>query len=119
MKASLYDRLGGFNGISQIVNDLVDLHLANPLINSRFVNSDAAALKENATLFFCAGNGGSENYAGKDMVSAHKGMNISEQEFIAVIDDALAALDKNGVGAEERMEVLAILYSMKSQVTRL
>ncbi|MBM3758313.1 MAG: group 1 truncated hemoglobin [Acidobacteria bacterium] len=89
------------------------------LINARFANSDAASLKQKATAFFCAGSGGTETYTGKDMVSAHKGMNISEQEFIAVIDDALAALDKNGVGAEERMEVLAILYSMKSQVTRL
>jgi len=119
MKASLYDRLGGFDRISKIVNDLVDLHIANPLINTRFANSDAAALKQKATAFFCAGIGGTETYTGKDMVSAHRGMNISEQEFIAVIDDALAALDKNGVGAEERMEVLAILYSMKSQVTRL
>lgn len=118
MSASLYDRLGGIARISAIVNDLVDLHLTNPLINARFAKSDVSALKKNATLFFCAGSGGPEVYAGKDMLAAHKSMNISEQEFIAVLDDALAALDKHGVGAQERMEVLAILYSLKSHVVR-
>ena len=118
MKAPLYDRLGRFDGISAIVNDVVDLHLVNPLIKTRFAKSDIAKLKETATLFFCAGAGGPEAYGGKDMVAAHRSMNISEQEFVATLDDTLAALDKNKVGAEERMEVLAILYSLKDQIVR-
>lgn len=118
MKTSLYARLGGFDGISTIVNDVVDLHLVNPLIKARFVNSDIAKLKETATLFFCAGGGGPESYTGKDMLAAHRSMNISEQEFVSALDDTLAALDKHGVGADERMEVLAILYSLKDQIVR-
>lgn len=117
-KASLYERLGGFDRITAIVNNLVDLHMANPLIMSRFENADPQKLKESATLFFCAGSGGAETYPGKDMLAVHKRMNISEQEFITVFDDALAALDANQVGPDERMEVLAILYSMKGQVVR-
>jgi hemoglobin len=118
MKASLYDRLGGYNGISAIVTDTVDRHLVNPLIKARFAKSDIAKLKTTATLFFCAGGGGPQAYTGKDMLLAHRSMNISEQEFVAALDDTLAALDKNGVGAEERMEVLAILYSLKDQIVR-
>ena len=30
-------------------------------------------------------------YEGKDMLSTHKGLNISEHEFIATLDDALKA----------------------------
>jgi hemoglobin len=47
------------------------------------------------------------------------GMNISEQELIAAIDDILIALDKNGIGQNEKKEVVAILYSLKGQVLRL
>ncbi len=115
---TLYERLGGRSGIAAIVNDLVDLHLENPVIRARFVNSDANRLKEAATLFFCAGSGGGESYSGKGMLEAHHGMNISEQEFMAVLDDAMAALEKQGVGQQEKMEVLFILHSMRKEVVR-
>jgi hemoglobin len=36
--------------------------------------------------------------------------------FLAVLDDALAALDKNNIGQREKEEVLFILYSMKGDV---
>jgi len=118
MSKSLYERLGGRERIAAIVSDLVDLHLRNPLIQARFVNSDVGRVKESATLFFCAGGGGPETYAGKNMVEAHRGMNISEQEFMAVLDDTLAALEKHGVGQQEKMEVLFILHSMRKEVLR-
>jgi hemoglobin len=50
------------------------------------------------------------------MLAAHKGMNISALEFMAVLDDALEALEKNNVGQPEQAEVLFALYSMRSQV---
>jgi hemoglobin len=53
------------------------------------------------------------------MVEAHRGMNISEQEFMAVLDDAMAALEKHGVGQQEKMEVLFILHSMRTEVVRM
>jgi hemoglobin len=55
-------------------------------------------------------------YQGKDMLETHKGMNIDEAEFMAVLDDALSALDKNNVGQREKEEVLYVLYSMKAQI---
>ena len=50
------------------------------------------------------------------MLAAHKGMNISALEFMAVLDDALAALKKNNIGQREQEEVLFVLYSMRSQI---
>ena len=52
------------------------------------------------------------------MLATHRGMNISEQEFLAVVDDIMGAMDKNKVGEAEKKDVLAILYSLKSQVIR-
>ncbi len=116
--ATLYERLGGTEGITKIVSDLVDLHLTNPRIATRFGASDVGALKNAAATFFIAGSGGPNVYEGKDMLSAHKGMNIDAEEFNAVLDDALEALDKNNVGQREKEEVLYILYSMKKDVVR-
>ena len=43
-------------------------------------------------------------------------MNISAVEFMAVLDDALAALKKNNINEREQEEVLFVLYSMRSQI---
>jgi len=116
MTASLYERLGGTDGITQIASDLVDIHLANPTISPRYASSDAAKVKNGAATFFIAGTGGPNVYEGQNMLDTHKGMNISGEEFLAVLDDALEALAKNGIGQREQEEVLFVLYSMKSEV---
>lgn len=113
---SLYERLGGTDGITAIASDLVDLHAANPRIAPRYAASDLDQVKHLAATFFIAGSGGPAVYEGKDMLSAHKGMNIDNDEFVAVLDDALEALEKNGIGQREKEEVLAILYSLKGDI---
>jgi hemoglobin len=116
---SLYDRLGRFDGITRIVHDVMEAHLANPLIAPRFqLVKDMDHAKKMAVEFFCGGCGGPERYTGRDLLAAHKGMNINEQEFMAAVDDILAALEKNDVDPPTRGEVSAILYSMKGQVLR-
>lgn len=116
--SSLYERLGGTEGITKLAGDVVDFHLKNPQISTRFAGRDVAALKNAAATFFIAGTGGPNVYKGKDMLAAHKGMNIDHAEFMAVLDDSLAALAKNGIGQREQEEVLFVLYSMRSQIVR-
>lgn len=118
MPETLYERLGGSERIQQIANDLVDNHLKNPQIAKRFAKTDAKSVKKLAADFFIAGSGGPNVYKGKDMVAAHKGMNINNDEFMAMLDDAMAALEKNNVGQREKEEVLFILFSMRADVIR-
>lgn len=116
---SLYLRLGGREGITRITRDLMLMHVANPVVGNRFANvEDLERAERHAVDFFCAGTGGPETYGGRDMVTTHRGMNISEQEFVAVLDDAMAALEKHGIDAPTRAEVLAILWSLKGEVVR-
>jgi len=116
---TLYQRLGGKTGIDSIASDIFDNHVKNPLVQKRYVNSDPANVKRLVSEMCCAGFGGPEEYTGKDMISAHTGMNISDTEFIAVIDDVLAALDMNNVGQKEKDEILCILYSMKPEIVNI
>lgn len=116
MSESLYERLGGTEGINKIAGDLVDIHLQNPAIATRYAESDISAVKNAAATFFITGTGGPDVYKGKDMLAAHKGMNISAVEFMAVLDDALAALKKNNIGQREQEEVLFIFYSLRSDI---
>lgn len=119
MAATLYERLGGKDGIQRLVTDIVDNHYRNPLIRTRFEQvKDRAALERHSAEFLSAGSGGPAAYSGRDLVSAHKGMNVSEQELIAAIDDIVAAMTKNKLDQSVQNEVVAILYSLKGDVLR-
>ena len=50
--------------------------------------------------------------------ATHAGMNVSEEELVATMDDVVAALTAHDVGPAEVNEVVAILYSLKGEVLR-
>jgi hemoglobin len=95
---------------------VVDIHVANPRIAPRYAASDLDKVKNGAATFFIQVSGGPSVYEGQDMLATHKGMNIDNDEFVAVLDDALEALEKNGIGQREKEEVLAFFYSLKGDV---
>jgi hemoglobin len=121
MSKTLFERLGGREGISMIVDNTVENHMNNPAVNSRFLplneNPKQLAIIKNHTIdFFSAGSGGPNNYKGKDMVMAHTGMNISPAEYMHVIDDIFMALDKNNIDEDSKKDVLAILWPLKGMM---
>lgn len=117
--ATLYERLGGEDGIQRLVTDIVDNHYRNPIIRPRFERvKDRATLERHSVEFLCMGSGGPQSYTGRDLLATHQGMNISEQELVAAIDDIVAALAKNHHDASIQNEVVAILYSLKGDVLR-
>jgi len=65
-----------------------------------------------------SGTGGPQTYTGKDVLAAHKHMNIDEQELVSAIDDVMTAMTKNGYEQAEKNDILAILYSLKGDVVR-
>lgn len=113
---SLYERLGGREKIHKITEDVWVNHVSNPDVGQRYANSDAERVKRMVTEFVCWGTGGPVKYTGKDMLAAHQTMNISHREFMAVVDDVMRALEKNGVGQGEQNELLGLLFSLKDQV---
>jgi hemoglobin len=117
MEHSLYERLGGSEGITQIASDALDNHLANPRIKSRYEHLDnLEAVRQGAANFFISATGGPAVYEGRNMLETHQGMNIDEAEFMAVVDDILLALDKNGLAQREQADVLFALYSMRREI---
>ena len=117
-KLSLYQRLGEEPGLRKIVNDVLDKNLDNPRIGHYFEKVDMPKLKQLVFEFFSMGIGGPHLYTGRDMRTAHTGMNISDEDFESANEDTLLALDENGVGSAEKNEVIAILNSMRADVIR-
>ena len=92
MNTTLFERLGGRIGISKIVDDTVENHMNNTNINARFLplkneHEKLAIIKTHTIDFFSMGSGGPANYHGRDMETAHKGMNISPGEYVHTVDE--------------------------------
>jgi hemoglobin len=118
---SLFQRLGGTSGIHAIVEDIVQLHMENPVICARFrpileTPEKLALVKGHLRAFLEAGSGGTARYEGRTMRDAHRGMNISEAEYVAAIDDILAVLRKHSCDEQTVKDVLAIAYSLKGEI---
>ncbi|MDN3518057.1 group 1 truncated hemoglobin [Aquisalimonas lutea] len=123
MSTDLYERLGSGPGISSLVDRIVDAHLVNPEINPRYqaLKEDPdrmATAKRHLRDFLGEGSGGPEKYEGRSMLEIHRGMNIGESEYMAVLDDILRSLDAQGVDEATRRDVLAIAYSLKDEIVR-
>jgi hemoglobin len=115
-EASLYDRLGGKPAITAVVDDFIGNVASDSRINGRFANANIPRLKQMLVEQICAASGGPCTYTGRDMVSAHKGMNIKDGEFGALVGDLVKSLDKFKVPEKEKGELLGALGGMKPQI---
>ena len=120
-KSSLFDRLGGSPGIESIVDEVAARHLENPVIAARFrpyvePPQKLQEMKAHLAHFLEMGSGGPQRYTGRDMKSAHTGMNISPAEYMAAVDDIVAALEAADIDDETRKDVLAITWSLKGDI---
>lgn len=119
--STLFERLGGTSGITEIVDDVIEAHMNNPAIKARFMPykdqpERFAKIRHHTIDFFSAGSGGLVDYKGRDMPTTHAGMNISAAEYMCVIDDIMGVLDKHNIDEESKKDVLAILWSLKEMI---
>jgi hemoglobin len=118
-QSSLYQRLGGRDGIALVVEDFVGYVVADDRINARFKDMKPEAvtrLKSNVADFVCDATGGPCAYVGRDMKTTHRGMNVTEAEWDATVDDLVKALDKRGLGEAEKKELLGLLGPLKPDI---
>jgi hemoglobin len=116
VERSLFERLGGKEAISAVVDDFVANVAADTRINARFAKTDIAHLKLMLVDQICEATGGPCTYTGKSMREAHKGMNITEPEFNALVEDLTRSLDKFNVPEREKTELLTALGGMKGDI---
>jgi hemoglobin len=113
---SLYDRLGGLEAIRAVVKDFVAVVAADARINSFFVNTEIPRLEQMLVEQICAATGGPCTYTGKDMVTVHTGMKITDPQFDALVEDLVISLDRFEVGATEKGELLGALGGMRGDI---
>jgi hemoglobin len=110
---SLYDRLGGQPAITAVIEEFVARTTTDPRIMDRFFNVDATNLKKLLVEFVCVATGGPCKYEGRSMEDSHASMYLVDDEFGALVEDLVGALDKFKVPEKEKGEILGALGPLK------
>jgi len=111
-KASLYWRLGGKEALTAAVDATIALSKADPRLAGRL----SGGCRDKLIDQLCEATGGPCTYTGRDMKSAHAGLKITEAEFGAVAENLVKTLDKFGVPAREKNELVGLVAPMKGDI---
>ena len=114
--SSLYERLGGINAITAVVENFRDRVAGDTRINQKFAQTDLGRLRKMLIDQICEAAGGPCRYTGRSMKDAHKGMKVTSGEFDALVQDLVATLNQFKVGNKEQDEVLSVLGPLKTDI---
>jgi hemoglobin len=116
MAQTLYERLGGLDAITAVVEDFRDRVAADDRINLKFARTDLGRLRKMLIDQVCEATGGPCHYNGRSMKEAHASMKVTTGEFNALVEDLAATLNKFKVPSGEQNELLAILGPLKGEI---
>jgi hemoglobin len=114
--ASLYERLGGLEAITAVVDSFVARCAEDERINPKFERSDIRRLKKMLVDQVCEATGGPCTYTGRDMRETHDGMGVTAGEFDALVEDLVATLNEFDVPQAEQEELLGLLAPMRGDI---
>jgi hemoglobin len=98
---SIYEKYGGDAFVTTLVEKFYEEVLTKEILKPFFVNTNFEKHFKTVIPFFIMASGGPNNYAGKSMRDAHKGMGLTDEHFDAVQDSLGHAMDVLGVSEGE------------------
>jgi hemoglobin len=116
---SLYERLGGYDGITAFANDLLPRLQADSQLGRFWQNrGDDGIAREKQLLidYLCASAGGPMYYTGPDMKTSHRGMKISESDWAIFLQHAGATMETLQLPKQECNEIVAFVLSLKADI---
>lgn len=95
-----YERVGGADAVTTVVQLFYERVLADPELSGYFTGVDIPRLKRHQVLLISQVLGGPAEYDGRDLRDAHAGMSISSDHYARVFGHLVAVLHDAGVEAE-------------------
>jgi hemoglobin len=116
---SLYERLGGYDGISGFASNLLPRLQGDAALGRFWANRGADGIAREKQLlidYLCSVAGGPMVYTGRDMSVSHKGMKINESDWETFLGHAGAAIEELGVPKAEADDVVTFVLSIKDDI---
>ncbi|MBI2074013.1 MAG: group 1 truncated hemoglobin [Gemmatimonadetes bacterium] len=116
---TLYHRVGGYDALAAMVDDFLGRMLQDPQIEPFFRDlqtGEKQRVRQMLVDQLCEATGGPCVYVGKDMKTAHTGLEINEQDWTRAVGHLVATLELFRVPAKEREELLSAVAGLKDQI---
>lgn len=113
---SLYLALGGKPGIGRIVEGLLINIADDERIVGHFIDADIDRLYAKLVEQICVESGGPCEYTGDSMEDSHAGMDITEGDFNALVEDLIVAMNAEGVAVPAQNRLLQRLAPMRESI---
>ena len=111
---NLYDQLGGEQGIGRLVGNFYARLSSDPALDTWFAHADHVRYRSHLRAYLAVSLGGPENYKGRDLRTAHRGMRITRAAFDTVIAHLAVALETLEVEPATARQVSKQLRSLRA-----
>ena len=113
---SLYDRLGGPDGINALTESWVARVGGDDRANGKFARTDIPRLMKEVADQLCEATGGPCTYTGRSMQETHAGMGTTAGEFDVVMQHLRGALDELNIPKTEQDELVDLIMPMRGDI---
>ena len=113
---TLYERLGGHDGIRAVVDDFYDRLLDDDELGSFFAHADMEKLRQTQTDFLCEAAGGPEIYDAAPVREAHLHIPFTPDHIQRAIELLYEALSEYDVPEEDAEAVVQAIAEHKKDL---
>jgi hemoglobin len=113
---TLFNKLGGQQGIEQVVDDFYKRIMADSTLNHFFANTDMEKQRRHQAALFSQIFDGPKQYTGREMAQTHKGMNLQEQHFDAIVKHLRESLAGRGVASDDINAAVERVGTLKGSI---
>ena len=106
IKVTLYDRVGGEEGIARLVNSFYAKVLDDKDLVGFFSNTPIDQLKKMQKEFFTLALGGPIEYSGLSLSHAHQGRGIRAVHFKGFVNHLLETLSEFELSEDEQYQII-------------
>ncbi|MDX1473497.1 MAG: group 1 truncated hemoglobin [Reinekea sp.] len=115
-QATLYDRLGGDEGVTAIVDNLLYELAGNEKLIGFFEETDINRFRTKLIEQLCEVSDGPCRYSGDSMAKAHSNMTLNRSHFDSLVNDLIAAMNATDTPVAAQNDLLARLVPMYDEV---
>ncbi|WP_218939583.1 group I truncated hemoglobin [Sphingorhabdus profundilacus] len=113
---NLFEAFGGREGLVKIMDDFMERLVVNPATKPFFENSDKERVKLQLVEQLCVIMKGPCTYSGRSMAEIHRGMNVSERAFYALVEEFQRSANKMNVPFRAQNRLIAALAPMHRDI---
>ncbi len=113
---ALFETFGGREGLTKIMDDVMPRWLQNPRTRPFFESSDQERIKLQLVEQFCVIMKGPCEYSGRTMAESHRGMNVDEGAFYALVEELQRSLNAMDVPFAAQNRLIAALAPMHRDI---